>query len=69
MSEDEIDSITRAAAPHTAGYVGAIVLALFFPKAAAIGYLVTATIAIVRARGDDPPEEATQGACSARNAS
>ena len=61
VSEDEIDSITRAAAPHTLGYVGAIVLALFFPKAAAIGYLVTATIAIVRARGDDPPEETTEG--------
>ena len=41
--------------------MGAIVLALFFPKAAAIGYLVTATIAIVRAGGDDPPEETTQG--------
>lgn len=32
-------------------------LALFFPKAAAVGYLVTAAISIIRAGGDEPPEE------------
>jgi uncharacterized membrane protein len=58
VSSGEINAITRAAAPHTFGYLGGTVLALFFPRAAAIGYLVTAALAIVRARGDEPEESA-----------
>jgi uncharacterized membrane protein len=59
-TEAEIRAITAAAAPHTTGYLGGTVLALFFPKGAAIGYLVTAAIGILRARGDDPTEDDTE---------
>jgi hypothetical protein len=32
--------------------VGSIVLAIFVPRAAAVGYLVIAIVAVARARGD-----------------
>jgi TMEM175 potassium channel family protein len=53
VTEREIDAITRAATPNIGFYVGVIILAIFAPKVAAVGYLVIAIVAVLRARGDD----------------
>ena len=52
VSDREVSAVTRAATPNTAFYLGGTVLALFFPKAAAIAYLVAATIAVIRVQGE-----------------
>jgi TMEM175 potassium channel family protein len=53
VSESEVAAITRAATPNIGFYVGVIVLAIFAPKVAAVGYLVIAIVAVWRARGDE----------------
>ena len=44
-----------ATGPNIGFYVGVIVLALFAPRVAAVGYLVVGVVAILRARGDQNP--------------
>ena len=51
ISEEEFNSIARAAAPNMGFYVGVIVLAIFLPRVAAYGFLVIAVVAVIRARG------------------
>ena len=43
--------------PHGGLYVGATVLAIFAPNAAAGFYLVIALVTVARARGDSPSPE------------
>jgi uncharacterized membrane protein len=62
VTDAEISAITRGTTPDLGGYLAATVLALFFPKAAAIGYLVTAAFGIVRARGDGSSEPSQEPA-------
>ena len=52
MSEEEFNSIARATAPNMGFYVGVIVLAIFVPRVAAVGFLVIAVVAVLRARGE-----------------
>ena len=54
VTEEEVQAITVATAPNIGLYVAAIVLAVFLPKVAALGYLVIAVVAVMRARGDQP---------------
>jgi uncharacterized membrane protein len=61
VSEREVDAITRAATPNIGFYVGVIVLALFVPRVAALGYLVIAIAAVARARGDEARSSVTTG--------
>ena len=51
VTEEEFNSIARAAAPNMGFYVGVIVLAIFVPRVAAVGFLVIAVVAVLRARG------------------
>ena len=50
VSEEEITAVTVAATPNTA--LGAVVLAIIVPKAAAFVYLAAAIAGVLRARGD-----------------
>jgi hypothetical protein len=52
VSEDEITAVTVAATPNTALFLGAVVLAIIVPKAAAFVYLAAAIAGVLRARGD-----------------
>ena len=64
VSDQEIAEVTRMAAPNIAFFLGAIVLAVVFPKAAAFAYLVAAITGVLRARGDevvDLPQPAARG--------
>jgi uncharacterized membrane protein len=54
VTEDEARAILRASTPSMAFYAPIIVLAVFAPRAAAIGFLVVAVIAVFRARGETP---------------
>ena len=54
VTDDEVQAITVATAPNIGLYLAAIVLATFLPKVAALGYLVIAIVAVMRARGDQP---------------
>ena len=53
VSDAEIKVILRQSAPNLGFYISLTVLALFLPRAAAVGYLVVAVIAVLRARGDN----------------
>jgi TMEM175 potassium channel family protein len=53
VSEQEVNAILLATTPNIGFYVGVIVLAFVAPRAAAFGYLVTAIIAVLRARSDE----------------
>jgi hypothetical protein len=53
----EIRAITNRSTPNIGLYVGATVLALFAPNAAAGFYLVIALVTVARARGDTPAPE------------
>jgi uncharacterized membrane protein len=61
VSEREVGAITRAATPNVAFYCGAIVLAIFAPKVAAVGYLLIAIVVVLRARGNEARAPATAG--------
>jgi uncharacterized membrane protein len=52
VSEQEVDAIARAATPKLGFYLAVILLAFIAPKAAALGYLVIAIFAVLRARGE-----------------
>jgi uncharacterized membrane protein len=58
VSDEEVRAILVSASPNIGFYVGATVLAIIAPRIAAIGYLVIAIVAVLRARGD---EVATDG--------
>ena len=55
VSEKEFNAIAMATGPNIGFYVGVIVLAIFAPRVAAVGYLVVGVVAILRARGDQNP--------------
>jgi hypothetical protein len=57
VSEAEVRAILVAATPNLGFYVGATILAIILPKVAAIGYLAIAVLLVLRARGDDVPDE------------
>jgi hypothetical protein len=57
VTEQEIRAITNRATPNIGLYVGATVLAIFHPNAAAGFYLVIALVTVARARGDTPEPE------------
>ena len=54
VDDDEIKAITRATTPHIGFYAAVIVLAIFVPRVAIVGYLVIAIVALLRAQGDRP---------------
>ncbi len=58
VTEKEINAILIATTPNHGFYIGVIVLAIFAPKVAAIGYLVIAVYALLRIRGDQTPPPA-----------
>jgi uncharacterized membrane protein len=61
VSEKEVDAIARRTTPNLGFYVVVIALALIAPKVAAVGYLVIAIVAVLRARGDRAPTTTTPG--------
>jgi uncharacterized membrane protein len=61
VTEQEIRAITNRATPNIGLYVGATVLAIFAPNAAAGFYLVIALVTVARARGDTPATEPEAG--------
>jgi hypothetical protein len=62
VTEQEIRAITNRAPPNIGLYVGATVLAIFHPNAAAGLYLVIALVTVARARGDTPEPGTSQAA-------
>jgi uncharacterized membrane protein len=52
VSDREIREMTLATTPSLGFYVGVIVLAIFAPQVAAVGYLVIALVGLLRASGD-----------------
>ena len=61
VDEKEIKAIALAATPNIGFYVAVIVLAIVAPVVAALGFLLIALVAILRARGDrslEPPTTA-----------
>ena len=52
VTEKEVDGIARRTTPNLGFYVAVIALALIAPKVAAVGYLVIAIVAVLRARAD-----------------
>ena len=58
VTEKEVNAILIATTPNHGFYIGVIVLAIFAPKVAAIGYLVIAVYALLKIRGDQTPPPA-----------
>ncbi len=59
VSDEEVDAIARGTTPNLGFYLAVILLAVFAPRVAAVGYLVIAIVALVRARGDSAPTSTT----------
>jgi uncharacterized membrane protein len=59
VTDDEVNAILLAASPSIGFYAGVIVLAIVAPRAAAVGYLLIAIVAVLRARGDEVAAEPT----------
>jgi uncharacterized membrane protein len=60
VSDEEVRAILVAASPNLAFYAGVTAIALVAPRVAAVGYLVIAVVAVLRARGDErQPDPAT----------
>jgi hypothetical protein len=57
VTDREVTAILAATSPNLAFYVGATALAVVLPRVAAVGYLVIAVVAILRARGDSRAAE------------
>jgi uncharacterized membrane protein len=53
VGEAEVTAILVAATPNIGFYAAVVVLAIFAPKIAAVGYLVIAVVGVLRARGDE----------------
>ena len=54
MTDAEVNAILIATAPSLGFYVGILVLAIFAPQIAAVGYLVIGILIVLRAHGDEP---------------
>lgn len=52
VTDADIQALTLTTAPNVGFYVGATVLAIFFPRAAALVYLIIALVSVFRARSD-----------------
>ena len=52
VSEKEVNATARATTPNLGVYLVVIALAFIAPKVAALGYLLIAIVAVLRARGD-----------------
>jgi TMEM175 potassium channel family protein len=52
VTDQEVRQITLALTPHLGFYVGATIFAIFFPRGAAVLYLVIAVLGVIRARPD-----------------
>ena len=61
VSDDEARAVLRASTPNVILYAIISVLAVFAPRAAAIGFLVIAVVAVFRARGEGPRRRAGAG--------
>jgi TMEM175 potassium channel family protein len=59
VSEEEVNAILLATTPSIGFYVGVIVLAIVAPRVAAFGFLVTAIVAVLRARSDETTSSTT----------
>ena len=59
IAEQEVADVVRAASPSLGFYASFTVLAIFVPKVAAVGYLVVAVLAVLRARGDPHESRST----------
>jgi uncharacterized membrane protein len=63
VSEEEVDAVTRAAAPNVGLHLGATAVAIPFPRVAAFLYLAIAVFAVFRVRPDETAgPEAASGA-------
>jgi uncharacterized membrane protein len=62
VTEAEAQAILRASTPNLVFYAIILVLAGFAPRAAAIGFLVIAVVAVLRARGEGPRRPARAAA-------
>jgi uncharacterized membrane protein len=54
VTDADIQALTRTTAPNVGFYIGATILAIFFPRAAALVYLIIAVTSVFRARTDHP---------------
>ena len=61
VSEREMNAILLATTPTLGFYVSVIVLAIFAPRVAALGFLVIAIIDVLRAHGDQTTPPAVAG--------
>jgi uncharacterized membrane protein len=52
VTDEDVRRVTLALTPHLGFYVGATLFAIFFPRGAAILYLVIAVLGVIRARPD-----------------
>ncbi len=59
VDESEIKAIARVTTPHIGFYAAMILLAVFAPRVAIVGYLVIAIVALLRAQGDRPTRATT----------
>ena len=53
VTEQEIDALRRASRPNVGFYAGVTALAILAARVAALGYLLIAVAAVLRARGDE----------------
>jgi uncharacterized membrane protein len=53
VTDGEVRALLVATTPSLGFYAGSIALAIVLPRIAALGYLVIAVVAVLRARGDD----------------
>jgi uncharacterized membrane protein len=61
VTEQEVNAILLATTPNIGFYVVVIVLAFVAPRVAAFGFLVTAVVAVLRARSDETSSPTTAG--------
>jgi uncharacterized membrane protein len=54
VSQKEVGDILIATTPNIGFYFGVLLLAIFAPRIAAIGFLVIAVVAVLRVPGDEP---------------
>jgi len=59
VAEEEVRAVLVAVTPSIGFYAATIALAIVLPRIAALGYLVIAVVATLRARGDEIAPEPT----------
>jgi TMEM175 potassium channel family protein len=59
ITDEEVRQVTLALTPHLGFYVGATIFAIFFPRGAAVLYLVIAVLGVIRARPDTDSDSVT----------